>query len=345
MEFLGESITSFNVEATNKCVLKCSACDRTLRPEIIKKLEDLSPKVFHKILFEDLRHADLNNTLFNFCGIYGDNLYHKEIFTIFRLIKKRGCRIHLETNGSYKTEKWWNELFSILTRNDKITFSVDGMEDTNVIYRENSDWESINLGMKLAGESNVLSTWKFIIFKHNQHQIEDAKKHASKLGITRFLTRNSGRFLGMDDPLRPDESHIGLQQIHREHVQKYMDTDKWDEEVSILPRCQQIPRKNIGLTYEGYIIPCLTFHSVHNEWFEKNKQRFDIKGRNILDVLADPIWEELHALWDTPSLAPRICNTYCGTPRNKKNNTDRIKSQDYKYESLLNKREWNPFLD
>lgn len=328
MYFLGKPVTSFNVEPTNKCVLKCSACDRTLRPEAVEKLEDIDTLVFGKVLFDDLSGVDLTEFKFDFCGIYGDSIYHKKLFVILELIKKRGAKITLETNGSYKDAEWWQTLFTILDERDEITFSVDGLEDTNHIYRENSDWPSIYRGMQIATKSKVTTIWKFIVFKHNQHQIEKAKTLAKKLGFDKFLIRNSGRFTE-NDPLRPDEQHVGLQQDHREYVLS-------GKPYKIVPRCTRMPneRKNLGFTYQGYIIPCLTFHSVHNEWFEEHKDRIDVKKRNILDILNDKLWHDLQRLWDVPEKAPKICSLYCGVPKYDEVDPNRIKIFDYEYYNL-----------
>jgi sulfatase maturation enzyme AslB (radical SAM superfamily) len=56
-----------------------------------------------------------------------------------------------------------------------ITFSIDGLEDTNKIYRINSEWESIMNGFNTIKKYGIKTVWKFIVFRHNQHQIEEAK--------------------------------------------------------------------------------------------------------------------------------------------------------------------------
>lgn len=328
MNFLGQPVVSFNVEPTNKCVLKCSACDRTLRPEAVKTLEDINPEVFRKVLFEDLASTDLSEVTFDFCGIYGDSIYHKDLFNILRLIKQRGAKIGIGTNGSYKDAEWWETLVAILDERDFIVFSVDGLEDTNHIYRENSHWPSTYMGMKIAAKSRVTTIWKFIVFKHNQHQIERAKGIAKELGFDRFLVRKSGRFTE-DDPLKPDDQYVGMEQDHREYV-------KSGKPYKIVPRCTRMEneRRNIGFTYQGYIIPCLTFHSVHNEWFEEHKDRISVLNRNIVDILADPLWEDLQKLWEDPKKAPEICSTYCGAPKYKEIDPNRIKIFDHAYFDL-----------
>ncbi len=325
--FLNKKVISFNIEATNWCYLKCSACDRTIRKDHVKKRNDLNYKVFEKLINKDLKNVNLKNISFNFCGIYGDNLYHPDIIPIFKLLKNRNANILLETNGSYRSKEFWKELLSVLTQRDTINFSIDGLEDTNKIYRKGSSWKHIIEALEMCAKSDVITSWKFIVFKHNQHQIKDAQNLAKNLGINRFELRYSGRFL-KEDPLLPDPEFVGLQQKHREEVEKNFKNNTVNDNIKILPRC--LTGKNMGITNEGLVLPCLTFHSTHNEWLEKNKEKLSLHNRNITEIFQDPIWLELKELWESPKDAPYICSKYCGMPKKeaKYYDYDRIKKRD-----------------
>ena len=332
-KFLDSPIQSFNIEGTNWCYLKCSACDRTIRKDHVKKRNDLDIGLFERLISIDLKDVNLDNIQFNFCGIYGDNLYHPDILNFFKILVNRNARIDLETNGSYKKSSFWKQLAEVLTSEDKITFSIDGMADTNSIYRKGSSWDSIIEGVKIIGQSKIKSTWKFIVFKHNQHQIDGARKLATSLGVDEFLVRYSGRFL-KNDPLLPDPEYIGLQQLHWDKVQNAVKRNTLDVDTTILPRC--LSGKNIGITNEGLVIPCLTFHSIENKWLQDNRDRINLHNRSILDILNDDIWIELKELWNTPTKAPFICSKYCGVPNNEINKLpiDRIKKADYSFYDL-----------
>lgn len=319
MFFLSQKVKSFNVEATNNCRLKCRECDRTLRPEITKKIKDLDVSLFEKLIYQDLKNYDISQIPFNFCGIYGDNLYHKKIIDIFRIIKSRNGIVRLETNGSYY--KNWDDLFGVLDKTDQITFSIDGLEDTNQLYRKNSKWSDIINAIEIARKYPLEKRWKYIVFKHNQHQIEEAKQLAKELEIDKFLIRYSGRFRENDD-LRPQDKFVGIQQQHKEFIE-----NNTKDNIKITPRCMM--GKNIGITYEGYVIPCLTFHSTHNPWFEKNKSRLSLFERTLEEILSDKIWYELQASWKYISSTPEICVKYCGGPKNENTELARVKKQDY----------------
>ena len=57
-------------------------------------------------------------------------------------------RMILSTNGSGRSVAWWENLASLLTSRDIVEFSIDGLQDTNSIYRVNAKWDSIIEGIK-----------------------------------------------------------------------------------------------------------------------------------------------------------------------------------------------------
>jgi MoaA/NifB/PqqE/SkfB family radical SAM enzyme len=96
-------------------------------------------------------------------------------------------RIFISTNGSGRNEKYWRRLAELLKPNDVVEFAVDGLEDTNHIYRVNAKYDTIINGMqwlKKYGKCNV--GWRFIVFEHNYHQVEQAKEQAKLLHLDRF---------------------------------------------------------------------------------------------------------------------------------------------------------------
>lgn len=96
-------------------------------------------------------------------------------------------RIIISTNGSGRNTKWWIKLASLLKAIDIVEFAVDGLEDTNHIYRVNADWQSIINGMKTLREhSDCNIGWRYIVFEHNYHQIDTAKALAKEFNLDGF---------------------------------------------------------------------------------------------------------------------------------------------------------------
>ena len=59
--------------------------------------------------------------------------------------------------------------------------------------------------MEIVGKSMVTSAWKFIIFNHNEHQVEEAERLAKKLGITRFRVVKSSIWHSIEDKDMPTD--------------------------------------------------------------------------------------------------------------------------------------------
>ena len=67
-------------------------------------------------------------------------------------------------------------------KNVIMSFSIDGLEDTNHLYRQDVEWDKIMERAKKFIGAGGRAEWKFIIFRHNQHQVEEARSLSKELG-------------------------------------------------------------------------------------------------------------------------------------------------------------------
>jgi MoaA/NifB/PqqE/SkfB family radical SAM enzyme len=199
-------IRDLHIELTSRCTLMCPRCQRTAHPNELT-IQDVSPATISATVtkknFPNLRFV-------TFCGNYGDPIYHPQFHEIVEHVKKEGLKINFDTNASYRNRAWWQKTASMLARSDRATFSIDGLEDTNPVYRVNARWPDIMIAVEEMRDRARL-IWKFIVFRHNQHQIEEAKSLAKRLGFDEFKLRRSNRYDGPwiksgkgEDPLKPD---------------------------------------------------------------------------------------------------------------------------------------------
>ena len=174
------------IEITSRCVLQCPACARVhdhegkefwdaghLEKELLFKIADTTN--FYKYLI---------------VGCYGDAIYHPDFFEICDYFMKKGHYLEVHTNGSAKPEKFWKKATEYNWKNCHFVFSIDGLEDTNHIYRVNAKWKQVMTGVKymtsIPPERKPLLEWKMLIFKYNEHQIETASELAKELGFDIF---------------------------------------------------------------------------------------------------------------------------------------------------------------
>jgi len=88
---------------------------------------------------------------------------------------------------------WWNKAFDLTQRSlTNWVFGVDGAsQQTHEIYRVNGSFEQSFNAMVEAGRRNMMVEWQFIVFKHNEHEIEKAKKMALDNNICFRLLKSS----------------------------------------------------------------------------------------------------------------------------------------------------------
>ena len=179
-------------EPTSYCNANCIGCPRTdpetlLTTALIHKWQKHAPyKPFIKSINPKLLPS-LKWITFN--GNIGDCMMHPDIDKIIieSLICNQNIHITIHTNGGGLHSKKWENIGKFINDNNLqhrilIIFSVDGLEDTNHLYRRNVQWKNINNNRKTLKKYNMYGTWRFIKFDHNKHQIDDARKLAEKWG-------------------------------------------------------------------------------------------------------------------------------------------------------------------
>ena len=177
---------SVEIELTTKCTLECSACPRTYR-----KLEgDTSWDTGHldkNVVFKTFDSPDFQNI--RFVGSYGDCIYHPNFIEIATRACKSDKLIRFETNGSHRKQKFWTQLSELpWPKRKEFRFAIDGLEDTNHIYRKNSVWKDIVMAVETlaGGKQKPKLIWQMLVFPYNEHQVEQAQTLSKQLGFDEF---------------------------------------------------------------------------------------------------------------------------------------------------------------
>lgn len=232
---------NLHLELTNRCVLRCPACPRTQWHDLLKK-----PVPRNDLDFHDLhRFLDCSTgkkvDKFLLCGDYGDAIYYPKLFDFlnwFRSTKK----YWIHTNGSHQPERFWHQLSELLTKDDHITFAIDGLAATNSIYRINSNWNSIMRAVDIMTNGSAKVHWKTIVFGYNYTDLEKIKQLALDKGCT-FTAEKTHRY-GNDSLIPPADF------VEQNHV--YQDQFSHDHTIEIEPSC--LDTKTVGC--DGILYPC-----------------------------------------------------------------------------------------
>ena len=177
-----DKVTQVHWEPTDKCNSGCPMCPRyDSKGFEISTLENVewTLESFKKAWTVDFI-KDLNKVLA--CGNFGDPCACNEFVDMYEYMREINPSIELacNTNGSLRTRDWWARLGKVITErpgqtSGYCTFSLDGLEDTNHLYRRGTIWKNIIRNAEAFIAAGGVAHWDFIVFEHNEHQVDEAE--------------------------------------------------------------------------------------------------------------------------------------------------------------------------
>jgi sulfatase maturation enzyme AslB (radical SAM superfamily) len=260
--FLLREIKVLHLEPTDVCQAACPMCLRETDLEFNKDQQN------HLTLDQISKHYTDNaisklEKMF-MCGIYGDPAAGRHTLEIYKYFRKINPDITLgmNTNGAIQTTSWWHKLANILNKpRDYVVFSIDGLEDTNHLYRVNVQWERLVKNAQAFIEAGGNAHWDMLVYKHNQHQVDTCEKIAKDMGFKWFRAKVSRR--GFTETLQFPEG--------------------W-EPVTLAPgpiKCHALTESSEYIDAQGRLAPCCwiggrqsnfesDFNQIQNSWSTSN---------------------------------------------------------------------------
>mgnify|MGYP001462893035 FL=1 len=338
-------IKTIHLEVTQNCQASCPMCDRNMNGEGINphiNLDELSlvdcMNIFSPQFVKQL------DTMY-MCGNLGDPIVARDTLEIFRYFRKHNEKMWLSmnTNGGAKDANWWKELAVVLGRMGAVIFSVDGLEDTNHIYRQGVVWKNVERNMRAFINAGGRARWDFLIFEHNQHQVKEAENLAKQWGCEKFIKKKTGRFV--DAKTNKKESHQAKNKKGKETaklkkpdvkyqnkaltkqetiLKKYGSMDNYYDAAPI--NCKVAKEKSLFITAEGLALPCCwTAGRMYKWWHEDpyveqiwdfipDKKKLNAK-HGLKKVFDTGIFENIKNSWEEPSCSEgklKVCSMKCG---------------------------------
>ena len=264
-----KKITNIQIETSSMCNAACPQCLREWWDGDYSRIKQTYiPTDFYETRIPQYVYDNLEKI--NFCGDVGDPCTAPNFIEVCKVIQKKNPNIAItvSTNGGMKSSEWWNELGSVLGPNDVIVFGIDGLEDTNWIYRVNVRWAKLMSNVKSFINAGGHAHWQFISFAHNEHQIPIAEQMSKDLGFKNFFTIPNNRFaveqlfgravtLGANGlPLKPPSSvkEVSIILVNG----KLPPTEKqWAEKAEKgCIKCQAQDHNEAYIDVEGHLLPC-----------------------------------------------------------------------------------------
>jgi len=215
---------------------------------------DLPFEVF-KNIFKETNLTDVQ-----FCGNKGDAIFHPDFHKILNYTIDQGVFVSLSTNGSSFSKDWWYELGKRMR--GEVTFALDGLEDTHGIYRATS-FKKVYENMVSFIEGGGSSTWQYIVFRHNEHQLDEAKRLSKEIGCYKFITVIS-RFY---DEVMQRPTTINMTSTKREIFRKLSPYPKLKRVMFGEIKCQWATRlKRVYVSSRGNVYNCCYLCCFTQDW-------------------------------------------------------------------------------
>jgi MoaA/NifB/PqqE/SkfB family radical SAM enzyme len=178
--------TAAFIEATSHCQLRCPSCPTALKktdavlgrgyltPDRLMRILEAGPKI---------RHVELSN--------WGEAFLNPRLPEILRILHQRGIRITI-ANGANLNNARDEALEAVVRyRVSNITCSIDGASsETYKEYRRGGDFNKVMENIRKINEYKSRHrskcpklSWQFVIFGHNQHEIDKARMMAKELNM------------------------------------------------------------------------------------------------------------------------------------------------------------------
>lgn len=343
-----EEIGQLHLEITSACNASCPLCLRNVfggrvnenMPVTELSLADVE-LIFEPAFIRQLKSIYL-------CGNYGDPMVARETLEVLAYFRRCHPKVWLGlyTNGSGRTPEWWERLAVLV---DYCRFSIDGLEDTNHLYRRNTNWNTIMKSVKAFIKAGGNAEWDFIVFRHNEHQVEEARLLSRSLGFSKFAVKKSYRFFNLKTgckrehvdvfdrdgnyeyaiagPTHSQYQNKSLVQLDRD-IGRQGRYDEYLDRTQII--CKVAGEKKLYVSAEGLAFPCCWTANIY-PWYHPPEATEMWRlinqlpnGKDSLNAKKHPLGEIVNGVffqklipegWSIDSVAKgrlEVCSRVCG---------------------------------
>ena len=262
--FKFNELKQIHLEISSNCQASCPMCTRNVHGGLenpLLKISNWSLDKFKTIISEEV--INQVESLY-FCGNFGDPLLNSDLMDMvkYSVATKPTINLRIHTNGSMRSTKWWTELAQALPHDHLVVFALDGLADTHALYRIGTDFNKIIENAMAFIAAGGKAEWAFLRFKHNEHQVDDARELAIELGFEQFVMKDSSRW--MLDTKFPVYNKQGDTTHHLEPSQytelKFIDRKVLNNYKEILKKtkidCLALRIKEVYIDAFGHLLPC-----------------------------------------------------------------------------------------
>ncbi len=239
---------SISIEPTTSCNLQCPECPSGLR-KFTRPTGMLNNKVMDEVMkqFSDY----LMYVTFYF---QGEPLLNKKFSDYVKILKNKKIVVATSTNAHYLNAE--NSLALIDSGLDRLIISLDGADaQTYSEYRKGGDFDLVtkNISEFIAmrerlGENHPMVELQFIVFRHNQHQVERIKQLAFDLRVDKLTLKTAQVY-------EYEEGNKFIPTDEKFSRYKEIGQGKFQIKSDLPNRCYRMWQGNV-ITWDGQVVPC-----------------------------------------------------------------------------------------
>jgi hypothetical protein len=166
----------------------------------------------------------------------------------------------------------------------QIDFGIDGLQDTLHLYRKNVKYNQAIENAQAFIRAGGRAQWNFIVFKHNEHQVDTVKNLSKTLGFFNVLIRKTGRFFNHATveelsswPVESKTDYVIEPPVGKEYrnqsmlflpdlKKQYADIKDYFNTTEI--KCDALHGRKVAINAEGLVLPCNFFnHNLYDRRF------------------------------------------------------------------------------
>lgn len=308
-------VKDVHLELTSKCQARCPMCPRRINGGPLNPL--FTPTEIDLPTFQNWFPESFIKQLDSLfmCGNLGDPIIAQDCLDIFRYLRGVNpyIRLSMHTNGSARSEQWW---WALAQTGVKVTFGIDGLNDTHALYRIGTDYTKILHNAEEFIKAGGHAEWHMLVFKHNEHQIEECRAISERMGFKQFTPKHTSRF-------KDDKYHVLDDSGKTINILYPSDrsTKLTSQVLSVVPaeiQCKAQKYSQLYISADGTISPCcwldfswqLPNQSNRIEYMDVIGVFPNLHNQTIAEIFDSGYFQQIEDTWAVKPLIE--CSKQCG---------------------------------
>ncbi len=259
---------AISIEPTTTCNLKCPQCPSGLR-NFTRPIGNLELAMNTRIL--DQLGSRLQHINYYF---QGEPFIHPQFLDLVKSARKKNIYVVTSTNAHFISPKVAENIIN--SELSEIIISIDGMtQESYEKYRINGKLSKVFEGTthlieakKRLKSAHPIVVFQFLVTRHNEHEIELLRKHASDVGVNevRLKTVQIYNFEAGNELIPENPTYS---RYRKDATGRYALKSRWKN------KCWRMWSSCV-FTWDGKLVPCCFDKDATHQMGELSKTDFDV---------------------------------------------------------------------